>query len=249
MATGGVDQEALDAMIAAGCLRGIDTAPGCVIEQAAGLSAEDVSFIATSFAQADLAESGFVRCRFSACSLRGADLTGATFESCRFYDSDADLSCDFSFADMRRTRFEACDLTTATLRRIRAWGIVVKRCQASGASFREADFALGTGGFPNALFEDCNLAYADFSGTDLRECAVTRCRLVHGIWEYASLAGADLRGSALDNIEARGAQFAGADLRGASFNNLDPRIVDLTGARVDADQALLLLTALGIRLD
>ena len=55
--------------------------------------------------------------------------------------------------------------------------------------------------------------------------------------------------SALENIEGRGLVLIGADLRGATFNNLNPREMDLTGVRVDAEQGMLLLQAMGIRFD
>lgn len=39
-----------------------------------------------------------------------------------------------------------------------------------------------------------------------------------------------------------------ADLRGAVLTGLDPRVVDLTGARVDIEQAVALAQQLGVRI-
>jgi fluoroquinolone resistance protein len=216
------------------------------IEEAPGLDAVNVTFGGTSFRQAKLAGARFADCTFLACTFRSADLTDCRFESCRFFDSASDAKCDFSYADLRRSRFERCDLTTAKLSQTRTFGLELVACQASGAAFDKADFGLGTGAFYSATFDGCNLAYADFSSVNLTECTLTGCRLTHAIFDDAVLERADLSGSALENIEGRGLVLIGADLRGATFNNLNPRDMDLTGVRVDAEQGMLLLLAMGI---
>jgi fluoroquinolone resistance protein len=243
-----LDQPTLDAALARATLRDA-TVPGCRVESAPGIDAVNVTFDGTSFRQAGLAGARFCDCVFLACTFRSADLTDCKFESCRFYDSESDRSCDFSYADLRRSRFERCDLTTAKLPRVRAFGIELIACQASGADFANADFGMGTGDFFNATFDACNLAYADFSRTNLTECVFTGSRLGHALFNDSVLERADLSGTALEGIEGRGLVLIGADLRGATFNNLNPREMDLTGVRVDPEQGLLLLRAMGIQVD
>lgn len=204
------------------------------------------TFDVVSFREAGLSGARFLDCTFVNCTFRSADLTDCRFEGCRFYDGERDLACDFSYADLRRSRFERTDLTTAKLQRTRAFGIELVTCQATGADFSDADFKLGTGAFCSATFDGCNLAYADFSRTNLTECVLTGCRLNHAVFHNAVLERADLSGTALESIEAKGLVLAGADLRGATFNNLNPREMDLTGVRVDPEQGLELLRAMGI---
>ena len=242
-----LDQAALDRALAKGALARVEVGRGCRV--AGGdrvVTCEDVVFHATVFRDASLSGARFSQCTFLGCLFRSADLADAVFESCRFYDPDEEIACDFSYANLRRARFERADLTTSKFTRVRAFGIEVVNCQATGADFSDADFALGHGDFSQASFDSCNLAYADFSRTGLDECALTGCRLHHAVFHDASLRGADLSGSALENIEGRGLVLAGADLRGATFNNLDPRVVDLTGVRIDPEQGLELLRAIGI---
>ena len=243
-----LDQDSLDAALASGKLRDVSV-EGCHIETAAGVETVNVTFAETSFRQADLAGASFCDCVFLACTFRSASLTDCRFDGCRFYDGESDRSCDFSYADLRRCRFDHCDLTTAKFPSVRAFGIELIACQASGADFGNADFGMGTGTFYSATFDACNLAYADFSRTNLTECVFTGSRLPHASFNDAVLERADLSGAALEGIEGRNLVLIGADLRGATFNNLNPREMDLTGVRVDPEQGLVLLQAMGIRVE
>ena len=51
----------------------------------------------------------------------------------------------------------------------------------------------------------------------------------------------------LSGAQFAGADLSGADLRGSDLSALDPRDVELTGARVDGGQAVVLVTALGLQ--
>jgi fluoroquinolone resistance protein len=242
-----IDQAALDRTLAKGTLARVEVGAGCRVSGGATpIACTEVVFRDTSFRESELAGARFVDCTFHGCLFRSADLSEAVFEGCRFYDADVERGCDFSYANVRRARFERTDLTTAVLTRVRAFGIEVLESQATGADFSDADFSLGHGEFAQATFDRCNLAYADFSRTTLDGCAMTGCRLHHALLHDASLQGADLQGSGLENIEGRGLVLAGADLRGATFNNLDPRAIDLSGVRIDPEQGLELLRAMGI---
>ena len=60
-------------------------------------------------------------------------------------------------------------------------------------------------------------------------------------------AGATLRGLDLSAAELHEADLSGADLRGSDLSAVDPRDVELTGAQIDVTQAVVLVTALGLR--
>lgn len=203
------------------------------------------------FSRCTLSGSSFHDVTFHDCRFRATELDDCRFERCEFFDPEQDTKCDFSFASLRDTVFEKCDLTTSLFVRTRAYGLTLSRCQAQGTEFTEADFslALPTGhdsDVCHAVFDGCNLSYADFSGTDLTACRLTDNRLVHSVWHNAVLERAQLAGSTLDNIEGKGLVLRGADLRGCRFNNLDPREIDLTDVQVELEQGLVLLHTLGI---
>ena len=248
--TRALTQSELDACVERGALRdAVVDASIAWPDETTNLEIGNCRFDGVAFRQAVLTGAHFTDCKFDDCSFRSADLSEAHFERCRFYDSDTERGCDFSYANLRNSRFDGCDLTTATLTRTRAYGIEMLRCQASGIDFTNADFALGQGDFTSATFAECNFAYADFSRTVLNGASLAGCRLSHSVWHDASLRDADLTACELDNVEARGLDLRGADLRDARFNRLDPREIDLTGVRMYAEQGLDVLRTLGIEID
>jgi fluoroquinolone resistance protein len=215
------------------------------------VSARNGRCIGIDFSQWVLAGSHFEHVDFEDCRFRAADLSACRFERCTFFTGDAPSTCDFSFADLRETVFDRCDLTTAVFIRTRAYGLELNQCQAQGIELRGADFSLAVpvglrSEVNHATFDGCNLSYADFSATDLTGCQLTDNRLIHSIWHNAVLERANLAGSTLDNIEGKGLVLRGADLRGCQFNNLDARQIDLTDVQVELEQGLTLLQTLGI---
>ena len=243
-------QARVDACIAACALA--DASVGAAIvwpEQAMRLAVSNTGFVAVDFRRGNLADSVFSDCDFLQCNFRSSDLSDCRFGRCTFYDRDKQAGCDFAYAGLRNSRFEACDLTTAVCTRTRAFGIEFHRCQAAGIDFSHADFSIGAASAVTATFADCNLAYADFSNTDSTAANFAGSRLSHSVWHNASLRDANLAGCDLDNIEARGLVLSGADLRDARFNGLDPRHIDLTGVRMHAAQGLEVLRSLGIQID
>ena len=209
-------------------------------------------FDGTDLTGAELDAAAFERCDFVDVSFRRADLTQTRFERCSFFRPEPAAKCDFSYARLRDASFDRCDLTTASLVKVHAYGLRLTGCVAGGIDFSGADFSLGPGraeAFAHATIQGCNMPWADFTGVTLARCALTDCRLTEAIFNEASLAEAELAGSDLTGIEAHGLALAGADLRGATFNNLALRTVDMTGVRVTAEQALMLLAPLGIDVD
>ncbi|MYB39074.1 MAG: pentapeptide repeat-containing protein [Gammaproteobacteria bacterium] len=209
-------------------------------------------FNGTDFTAADLNGVTFDGCDFIDVGFRRAELTDARFHRCSFFRAEPAASCDFSFANLRDATFERCDLTTAVMQNVRAFGLIMEGCVAGGIDFRGADFTLGRAGakgLASATFNGCNMPWADFTGVTLSDCKLTGCRLMEAIFNQATLAKANLTGSDICGIEAHGLTLVGADLRGTTFNNLDVRATDLTGAKVRPEQALMLLTPLGIEID
>ena len=71
----------------------------------------------------------------------------------------------------------------------------------------------------------------------------------------ADLTGVRAAGATLQHLDLSGAQLSGADLSGADLRGSDltaldpPREVELAGARVDGGQAVVIVTALGLRVE
>lgn len=227
---------------------------GVVIEGGFSWPAENIeaTFVECRFEDcilsgAELEGVQFRGCEFPQTSLRGANLRDAQFIDCKLYTDDQ--PADFRYAELRDVSFEGCDLTTARFERANAYGLKLNRCQAQGADFTSVDFGMAMSRNHTVIDFECkgsNLAYADFSGTYLPGASFRDTRLVHAVFQQCDLSNATLVDCELDNIEAQHLSLAGADLRGSRFNNVDPRRIDLTDAKIDADQALTLLQAMGI---
>ena len=213
---------------------------------------QDASFSGCRFEDNTLAGAGlpgalFEDCEFLGCSFRGAELNDSRFVNSKLYVDEQ--ACDLRYCELRDVHFEDCDLTTCNFERSSAYGLKLIRCQAQGADFTNVDFGLTLGRNQTLIDLHCegsNLAYADFSSTYLSGAVFRSTRLVHAVMHNCDLSKAEITDCELDNLEAVRLVLADSNLTGSRFNNLNPREIDLTGAKVDADQALGLLAALGI---
>ena len=227
---------------------------GCTVEGGFAWPAEnidgvfsEVRFEDSIFGGADFSGATFDDCEFLQCSLRGADLRDTVFTRCKLYCDE--VATDLRYAELRDAKFEGCDLTTCNFERANAYGLKLIRCQAQGANFTNVDFGLTLGRNQTLIDFECagsNLAYADFSSTYLSGAVFKSTRLAHALFNNCDLSEAQLLDCELDNIEGTRLSLKNANLCGSRFNNLNPKEIDLTGAQVDADQALGLLSALGI---
>lgn len=78
-----------------------------------------------------------------------------------------------------------------------------------------------------------------------------KCELWENRWEGANLSGASFAGSDLsagqfEGIDWGSANFTDCDLTGSELGDLDLRLVNLRGARLDVQQAALLMQRIGI---
>lgn len=212
----------------------------------------DQDLSGADFANADLVAATFTGCTLTGANFRHADLTEAVFTGCRGLPEEEGDELDFSYATLRETRFERCDLTTARFCRASAYALSFDQCQIQGADFSNCDFSLpirGAATLASFRMTDCNFAFGDLSNTYLNECVLTGNRMIDVLAHNCTLTGADLSGSDLTGLTGQGLDLAGADLRAASFNTLDPRQVNLAGVRMGLAQGLAVLDRLEIVID
>jgi fluoroquinolone resistance protein len=154
----------------------------------------------------------------------GAVFTECTFRDCRFnlsrHTDAAFLNCTFSGCSFFQAEFVDCKVV----------GSMFDRCSYDLLAVRGGDWSFV--GLPGA-----DLGRATFSGTRLREADLTAARC----------SGATLRHLDLSGAWLHGADLSGTDLRGSDLSAVDPRNVDLAGAQIDVAQAVVLATALGLR--
>jgi uncharacterized protein YjbI with pentapeptide repeats len=185
-------------------------------------SFEDEAFADLDLPRADVANREFLRCTFTSVQLPDADLRGARFDECLF---------------------NRCDLSRAGAAKVAARGVAFVGCRLMGVDFSDLRPT------PSLVFEKCTLQYATFGPANLAGTRFIGCKLVEVNFFETRLTEADFTDSDLT-----GARFEGCDVRGAQFAGtrgfyIDPAKNLVTGARINAETAVTIAAALGLKVD
>ena len=176
----------------------------------------------------DVSRQEHVRVAFVDLDLTEVTDDGAVFTECTFRRTKFNVSVHTSAAFVNCT-FVNCDFFDARFTDCKLVGSMFERCtfdmlQVAGGNWSHV-------GLPGA-----DLRHASFRGVRMREADLTGARL-----EGATLRDVDLSGAWLG-----AARLSRCDLRGSDLGALDPGQVELAGAIVTFEQALVIATALGL---
>jgi uncharacterized protein YjbI with pentapeptide repeats len=136
-------------------------------------------------------------------------------------------SCDLGNIDLtgslcERVEVTATRLTGATYSEARLKSVLFRECKMDFALMRMAKFE-------NCIFENCNLTDADFYDADLSRTIFRSCDLSRADISHAKLTGADIRDCRLEGVRGLPA--------------------DMNGLIISPDQAPLLITLFGVRVE
>ena len=176
----------------------------------------------------DVSGESHTRITFVDLDLTEAQNRGATFTECVFRRAQFNVSVHVDAAFVNCT-FVNCSFFDARFTDCKFVGSMFDRCtydvmQVAGGNWSHV-------GMPGA-----DLRRASFRGTRLREADLTGVRL-----QGSSVRDVDLSGAWL-----HGAKLSGCDLRGSDLSALEPNTVELRGAIVTFEQALVAAAALGL---
>lgn len=214
------------------------------------------TFVGARFDRSVLLGAQFEDCTFERCSFERVEFNDAHFEDCSFFSGahaghEAE-GCRFRFCIFDEATFTRCDLSLCDWQQGTAWNLVLEECTAQGWTVERVDFTRHFGRRTSSTAftaRRCNLAFAAFTGLHLSGAEMNDCRLREAVLDDVDLTNAELRDADLSAMEARLLTLRGADLRGAAIEGLDPSKIDLTGARILAWQAPVLLEALGLEVE
>ena len=99
----------------------------------------------------------------------------------------------------------------------------------------------------SVLFQECKLDFALFRMAHLAQCVFERCNLVEADCYAADLTGAIFRGCDLSRVDISHATLTGADLRDCRLDGMRGRPDAMDGLIISPDQAALLITLFGVR--
>ena len=180
----------------------------------------------------------------------GSSLTGRHFDAVLF--SGVDLAEQdargtvFTDCTFRGVRFNASTYTDAAFINARFsdasfFDVTLDRCKLVGSRFDRCRF----GPF---VVEGGDWSLVGLAGADLRDAEFRNVRMREADLTGAQFDGAILRDTDLGGAWLHRASFRGTDLRGSDLSALDPRNNEITDALIDVEQALVVATALGLRL-
>jgi uncharacterized protein YjbI with pentapeptide repeats len=153
---------------------------------------------------------------------------GASFDECSFRNVKFNAAV-FEGAAFTNCAFTNCNFFTATITDCKMVGSMFDRCTFDRLSVVGGDWSfvgLPGAALGKATFSDVRMREADLSGVQGNGMTLRRCDLSGAVFDKASLENAELRGSDLSGIE--------------------PGTVNLRGAIIDFNQAILIATAYGL---
>jgi len=154
----------------------------------------------------------------AACIHGSAVFTGATLFEANFSDAVIE-NCIFDKADMAGAILTGLHLKHSSF----------VNTNFEGASLDNIKVSSGTS-MKNAIFNNCNLSYADFQYIDLSFAQLENAIMYEIYLCNSNLNGANLRGAELSSSNLEKASLAGAQLRNAIFDNSNMKFANLENA-------------------
>lgn len=178
------------------------------------------------FAELDLSDAVFTECLLNDVQLSAVMLQAARFVECRF------VRCRFAHADLRDTKFERCNF---------------------GDPDSHSGVEIAFSRLDEAVFETCDLSFADIDRTSLYAVQFLTCNLRGARFHRADFArafggkvvrsAATFRSCNLELADLSQAGLPGCDLSGSSLREADLTEAELDGADLTNCDLFQALTA------
>jgi uncharacterized protein YjbI with pentapeptide repeats len=167
---------------------------------------------------------------------QAASIEGCIFRSVTLSDSRAQR------LHMRDARIENSDLANVNLTGSSLERVEIIATRLTGATWSESQFK-------SLLFRECKLDLALFRMAHLENCEFHNCILVDADFYSADLSGAIFRKCDLSRVDFSHAKLTGADIRDCCIDRVRGTPDSMAGLRISADQAALLITLFGVRVE
>jgi uncharacterized protein YjbI with pentapeptide repeats len=141
---------------------------------------------------------------------------------------------------LRDTRIERSDIANIDISGAALERVEFLATRLTGATCSEAQCK-------SVLFQECKLDLALFRMARLEQCVFERCNLMEADFYSADLTGAVFRDCDLSRVDISHAKLAGVDLRGCRLDGMRGAPATTEGLIISPDQAPLLITLFGVR--
>jgi uncharacterized protein YjbI with pentapeptide repeats len=160
------------------------------------------------------------------CVLRSASLSDAKAQRLRMHDVRIESS-DFANIDLTGSALERVEILSTRL---------------TGATCNEAEFK-------SVLFQECKLDLALLRMAKLQQCVFENCSLIEADFYSADLTGVIFRKCDLSRADISHATLDGADIRDCRIDSMRGAPASAKDLVISPDQAPLLVTLFGIRVE
>jgi len=143
---------------------------------------------------------------------------------------------------MRDSRIENADLANINLTGSSFERVEIVSTRLTGATCSEAHWN-------SVLFQECKLDLAVLRMARLEHCVFERCNLTEADFYSADLTGVIFRKCDLSRADLSHAKLAEADIRDCRIDGMRGTPATMSGLLISADQAPLLITLFGVRVE
>jgi len=141
---------------------------------------------------------------------------------------------------LRDARIESSDLANIDMTAAALERVEFLATRLTGAICSEAQWK-------SVLFQECKLDFALFRMASLEQCVFEKCNLAEADFYGANLTGAIFRGCDLSRVDISHATLTNADLRDCRLDGMRGTPDAMDGLIISPDQAALLITLFGVR--
>ena len=181
---------------------------------------ENAHCVKESYPEADLKRKVFRNCIFEGC-----DFSKAQLSSCKFIDCTW-IRCNLSLVKWDGSRLQ---------------GVHFDECKIVGAIFAKCDPLFFSVSFKKCLLETCHFSDLDLKGTSFVGSTIRETHFSHVKLISANFQDCDFKGGLFHHADLTGANF----IHASNFS-INPLTNTLKNARFSKEEALSLLTHLGI---
>jgi uncharacterized protein YjbI with pentapeptide repeats len=167
---------------------------------------------------------------------QSASIDGCIFRSVTLSDPDA------LRLRLRDSRIEESDLANINLTGSSLERVEIASTRLTGATCNEAQWN-------SVLFQECKLNLVLLRMARLEHCVFEQCNLAEADFYEADLSGVVFRKCDLSRADISHARLTGADIRDCRIDGMRGTPASMAGLRISADQAALLITLFGVRVD
>ena len=141
---------------------------------------------------------------------------------------------------LRDARIESSDLANIDMTAAALERVEFLATRLTGAVCSEAQWK-------SVLCQECKLDFALFRMASLEQCVFDKCNLAEADFYGANLTGAIFRGCDLSRVDVSHATLTNADLRDCRLDGMRGTPDAMDGLIISPDQAALLITLFGVR--